>query len=316
MVLYFSGHPAITAIVSLVAVTLASAFIDYDFTGIGKKLGEAIGKGCRAAYDWVSDVVDWLTDGLEKAFDWVAENIDLRSIWDIFNPNWWGENIIPAMVEVGWYILDGIAAGIWEGWSNFLLNIGEFAQGCIDGFNEAFGINSPAEKMKPTGRFIMGGIRVGLSEGWNDIQSWWKSLSLPQLYFKTPHFTWSTRAATGTIKRVMDFLNIPARIPSLSVSWYKDGGYPGVGELFVAREAGPEMVGKMGNRTTVANNQQIVEGISEGVYAAVLAAMRQFEGTGGQDVNVYLDGRQVTSVVEKRQHERGATIMRNGVYAY
>lgn len=156
----------------------------------------------------------------------------------------------------------------------------------------------------------------GLRDNWNDIQSWWKGLSLPQLYFKTPHFTWSTRAATGTIKKVMDFLNIPARIPSLSVSWYKDGGYPAVGELFVAREAGPEMVGKMGNRTTVANNQQIVEGISEGVYAAVLAAMRQFEGTGGQDVNVYLDGRQVTSVVEKRQHERGATIMRNGVYAY
>jgi hypothetical protein len=86
--------------------------------------------------------------------------------------------------------------------------------------------------------------------------------------------------------------------------------------MFIAREAGPEMVGKIGNKTTVANNEQIVEGISEGVYAAVLAAMRQSESNGNQAVNVYLDGRQITASVERHQRERGATIMRNGVYAY
>jgi hypothetical protein len=97
---------------------------------------------------------------------------------------------------------------------------------------------------------------------------------------------------------------------------YAKGGFPDMGELFVAREAGPEMVGKIGNKTTVANNQQIVEAVSEGVYAAVLAAMRQSEGNGGQSVNVYLDGRQLTAAVEKRQRERGANIVNNGVYAY
>ena len=46
------------------------------------------------------------------------------------------------------------------------------------------------------------------------------------------------------------------------------GGFPTEGQMFIAREAGPEYVGTIGNRTAVANNDQIVEGISSGVYAA------------------------------------------------
>ena len=46
------------------------------------------------------------------------------------------------------------------------------------------------------------------------------------------------------------------------------GGFPDTGEMFIARERGPELVGRMGNRNAVANNNQIVEGISEGVEEA------------------------------------------------
>ena len=49
---------------------------------------------------------------------------------------------------------------------------------------------------------------------------------------------------------------------------YADGGFVGAGDLFIAREAGPELVGTMGNRTAVANNDQIVSGIASGVSAA------------------------------------------------
>ena len=47
------------------------------------------------------------------------------------------------------------------------------------------------------------------------------------------------------------------------------GGYVDSGQLFLARESGPEYVGAIGNQTAVANNDQIVEGISAGVSAAV-----------------------------------------------
>lgn len=55
---------------------------------------------------------------------------------------------------------------------------------------------------------------------------------------------------------------------NLELKAYAAGGFPEVGEMFVAREAGPEMVGTIGGRTAVANNSQIVESVSQGVYAA------------------------------------------------
>ena len=113
---------------------------------------------------------------------------------------------------------------------------------------------------------------------WNELKKWWNGLKLPELNFKMPHFYWGTTEATGTLKKVMEFLNIPARIPSLSVSWYAKGGFPDVGEMFIAREAGPEMVGSIGNRTAVANNDQIVESVSRGVYQAVVSAMGSSRG--------------------------------------
>ena len=55
---------------------------------------------------------------------------------------------------------------------------------------------------------------------------------------------------------------------SIKFRAYAGGGMPSVGEMFVARENGPELVGTIGNRSAVANNDQIVESVSQGVYAA------------------------------------------------
>lgn len=91
---------------------------------------------------------------------------------------------------------------------------------------------------------------------------------------------------------------------------YASGGYPKTGELFLARETGAEMVGSIGGRTAVANNDQIVAGIYQGVLAAMNNSNK---GNTDFDVKVYLDGKQVTSAVEKRQRERGANIYGGGV---
>ena len=54
----------------------------------------------------------------------------------------------------------------------------------------------------------------------------------------------------------------------LDLIGYASGGFPDMGQMFIAREAGPELVGNIGNRTAVANNGQIVEGIASGVEFA------------------------------------------------
>jgi phage-related protein len=50
---------------------------------------------------------------------------------------------------------------------------------------------------------------------------------------------------------------------------FAEGGFPDVGELFYARESGPELVGTIGGSPAVANNDQIIEGIRAGVADAL-----------------------------------------------
>lgn len=86
----------------------------------------------------------------------------------------------------------------------------------------------------------------------------------------------------------------------LRVQPYKmkaDGGPVAVGEMFIAREAGPELVGKIGNTTTVMNNQQIVQAVSQGVAQAVASVMGN-RNTG--DIRVIVDGRELASIIEER----------------
>lgn len=105
------------------------------------------------------------------------------------------------------------------------------------------------------------------------------------------------------------------------ISRYATGGFPTTGQLFIANEAGPELVGSMGNKTTVANNQQIVAGISRGVADAnaeqnellrrqneLLLAILQKEG------NVTLDGREILRTTERAAYNRGVQFAEGGLY--
>ena len=79
---------------------------------------------------------------------------------------------------------------------------------------------------------------------------------------------------------------------AFKIKGYASGGFPDDGQLFLANEgSAPEMVGTMGGRTAVATNGDIVEGIRQGVYEAVVAA----NGNGDNDVQVrvYLDSREI-----------------------
>ena len=83
------------------------------------------------------------------------------------------------------------------------------------------------------------------------------------------------------------------------------GGFPDQGQLFIAREAGPEYVGTIGDRTAVANNQQIVEGIEAGVTNALVnVLMTQNTTSRSQQVvtiPLYVDRREIARAVWEGQ---------------
>ena len=105
------------------------------------------------------------------------------------------------------------------------------------------------------------------------------------------------------------------------VPTYAEGGYPESGQAFIARENGiPEMVGTIGRRTAVANNEQIVESVASGVAEAnseqnmllreqnsLLRALLD------KDSGVYLDGRSLSGSVDKYKREQGRVIIAGGV---
>lgn len=73
------------------------------------------------------------------------------------------------------------------------------------------------------------------------------------------------------------------------IQQYASGGILGThGQMFIAREAGPELVGTLGGHTAIMNNDQIVASVSDGVYKAVLAAMAQ--GATDRGTQVVLEG--------------------------
>lgn len=57
-------------------------------------------------------------------------------------------------------------------------------------------------------------------------------------------------------------------VTSQTVGMKAEGGFVESGQLFIAREAGPELIGSIGGNTAVANNDQIVAGIQSGVAQA------------------------------------------------
>ena len=84
-------------------------------------------------------------------------------------------------------------------------------------------------------------------------------------------------------------------------NYFADGGYPTSGQMFIARESGPELVGNIGGRTAVVNNDQIVQAVSMGVYNAVVDAFSTTsDNSNEQPVVVQIDGREVFRAVRSQ----------------
>lgn len=109
--------------------------------------------------------------------------------------------------------------------------------------------------------------------------------------------------------RLVDIPHIP---------FFEDGGFPNEGQLFIAREAGAEMVGAMGRRTAVANNDQIVEGISagvsianDGVIAAIYALLNVVEE---KDMSIVIGDNEIGHSYDRYKEKRGRQVS-TGVFA-
>lgn len=93
------------------------------------------------------------------------------------------------------------------------------------------------------------------------------------------------------VARIANFVGKILRFGGLHPYLFANGGFPDEGSLFFAGEQGAELVGTMGGRTAVANNQEITEGIRQAVYDAMTAS--NANGNNDVSVRVYLDSREI-----------------------
>ena len=86
-----------------------------------------------------------------------------------------------------------------------------------------------------------------------------------------------------TVKKTGNNVTVGAS-PRIALA-YANGGFPDVGEMFLARENGPEMIGRIGGRSAVANNQQITEGIKQAVIDGMMQVSMMSGGSGASADN-------------------------------
>ncbi len=137
----------------------------------------------------------------------------------------------------------------------------------------------------------------------------------------------SFKNLSGSIGNLDTTLLVPGKFNDkfqVSFNAYASGGFPQHGEMFIAREAGPELVGTIGNRTAVANNDQIVAGISNGVTNANIGVINAVMAIGNmitravndKDTNTYVDGHLVSRYLyqhnEQVAREHGGSLVRRG----
>ena len=254
---------------------------------------------------WNENIAPWFT--VEK-WQEIGENMKqgLSNKWNEFKEwwgntamvQWWDENVAPWFTKEKWEeasekALSGIDTKFGEWKENF--------KPISDWWDKHVAPWFTWEKWSETAETAKKALETKWNEwknNFNPVQDWWNTKIAPwftwerwkrlgidavngmqnafsnfNFKIKLPHFTWSSQPASGWIANVLSALNLPTSLPKLNVSWYASGGMPDMGEIFVAREAGPEMVGRIGNKTTVANNDQIVTAIKQGVYEAVRSAM-------------------------------------------
>lgn len=112
-----------------------------------------------------------------------------------------------------------------------------------------------------------GGIGAGVGLGLSGGIQWWKDMIGT---WKDSDKSAGTKVLESIKHTLWDLSPIGALVNlGKSIFGFADGGFPDAGQLFIAREAGAEMVGSLGGHAAVANNDQIVEGIREGVEAAM-----------------------------------------------
>lgn len=185
-------------------------------------------------------------------------------------------------------MFEGLFGDLGKGWSNFWQSVGA-------GLYEM----THADELKEIDLSSKYGTSIGLAQldsneymrsGYDPSEAWNMALekngltSNEALYAVKQFSTYDSQKAYEELQKNGQ-INSPdtwGGLGLLALKKYADGGFPDYGDLFIANEAGPELVGTIGNRTAVENSSSI----ETAIYNAVRSAMS--DSTGGQSADIHV----------------------------
>lgn len=185
-------------------------------------------------------------------------------------------------------MFEGLFGDLGKGWSNFWQSVGA-------GLYEM----THADELKEIDLSSKYGTSIGLAQldsneymrsGYDPSEAWNMALekngltSNEALYAVKQFSTYDPQEAYEELLK-NGLINSPdtwGGLGLLGLKKYAAGGFPDYGDLFIANEAGPELVGTIGNRTAVANSSSI----ETAIYNAVRSAMS--DSTGGQSADIHV----------------------------
>ena len=277
---------AVSDIRSFVKKSVAEIENEYQYNGFFGAAGLAIKKafeGVHLVFDKVSTAIKNVSDTIDSVKNVITTFNNLKTkvgevidqvpllkqayggLKSFFNDLFSKDSGIGKIVSDGFDFIKTKARDV-ANWFKGKLNIGSSGGSAGSGSLGTLGSTAASggtlSHLGSTGG-ILSSLVLGLSGG----VQWWKDMIGT---WKDSDKSGSTKVLESIKHTLWDLTPIGALVNfGKNLFGFANGGFPDAGQLFIAREAGAEMVGSMGGHTAVANNDQIVEGIREGVEAAM-----------------------------------------------
>lgn len=277
---------AVSDIRSFVKKSVAEIENEYQYNGFFGAAGLAIQKAFEGVYlvfDKVSTAIKNVSDTIDSVKNVITTFNDLKTkvgevidqvpalkqayggLKSFFSDLFDKDSGIGKIVSDGFDFIKSKGAEVIS-WLKGKLNIG--SSGGSAGSSSLGTLGSTAASggaLSHLGAY--GGIGAGVGLGLSGGIQWWKDMIGT---WKDSDKSAGTKVLESIKHTLWDLSPIGALVNlGKKIFGFASGGFPDAGQLFIAREAGAEMVGSLGGHTAVANNDQIVEGIREGVEAAM-----------------------------------------------
>ena len=223
-----------------------------------KDLWDKIETNAHGVFERAKAFLETVWDGMKNTWASAWENIHetVSSKWDMFKST--------AKVKFG-ELQDSVS----QKWEEIKIDAGSAWDKIHSNLKEKW------NSLKDSARTIFKDLGKTVSDAWGDIKKavgdTWDNISkfLDNLSEKTSKFADKVKSAIESFTKLQSESKQRVDHAGLGTDTYAEGGFPEKGSVYIAGEAGPELVGTINGRTAVANTQEITEAIEEAVGSAM-----------------------------------------------